>query len=199
LMTFEELRDALREPSTRGIVVFQGDEPIAVIVTEDYLEGRVLLVAYLVVSAVARGAGIGARLLREGTRPPESTRPLVLAEIEDPRCFAASDAGDPAARIRFYDRVGARLLPLPYVQPSLRPGSPRVDGLLLISVGATEPDVDGHVIAAFLDEYYGLCEGHEVLRTDPSYLALRTAALGNEEGRLPLLPLTDLDAARASP
>lgn len=198
LVTFEELRGARRGPVTRGIVVFHGDEPIAVIVTEDCLEGQVLLVAYLVVAAAARGAGIGARLLAEGTRSPALT-PLVLAEVEDPRYFAASDAGHPVARIRFYDRVGSRLLPLPYVQPSLRPGLPRVDGLLLIAINAPGTDVDGHVIAAFLDEYYGLCEGHEAVRADPSYLALRTAALGDAQGRLPLLPLSALDAARPSP
>ncbi|MGH3852009.1 MAG: GNAT family N-acetyltransferase [Pseudonocardiaceae bacterium] len=197
LVTFEELRGARRGPATRGIVVFHGDKPIAVIVTEDYLEGQVLLVAYLVVAAAARGAGIGARLLAEGRSP--ALTPLVLAEIEDPRYFTASDAGDPAARIRFYDRVGSRLLPLSYAQPSLRPGSPRVDGLLLIAINAPGTDVDGHVIAAFLDEYYHLCEGHEAVRTDPSYLALRTAALGDEQGRLPLLPLSALDAARPSP
>lgn len=154
-----------------------------------------LLVAYLVVAATARSGGIGARLLSRAA-PRRAPAPLVLAEIEDPRCFAPGDAGDPVARVRFYDRAGSRLLPLPYVQPSLRPGSPRVDGLLLIAIGAPGPDVDGSLVAAFLDEYYGVCEGEQVTRTDPAYLALRTAALGDEQGRLPLLPLSALDAAR---
>ncbi|MGH3897029.1 MAG: hypothetical protein ACRDTA_02010 [Pseudonocardiaceae bacterium] len=198
LMAYEELRDARLEPSTRGTILFDVDEPVAGIVTEDYLGARVLLVAYLVVAATARSGGIGARLL-SGTAPRRAPAPLVLAEIEDPRCFAATDAGDPVARIRFYDRVGSHLLPLPYVQPSLRPGSPRVDGLLLIAIGAPGPDVDGSLVAAFLDEYYGMCEGEQVARTDPAYLALRTAALGDGQGRLPLLPLSALEAARPRP
>lgn len=198
LMTYEELRNARLEPTTRGTILFDVDEPVAGIVTEDYLGGRVLLVAYLVVAAPARSGGIGARLLSRAAlrRAPA---PLVLAEIEDPRCFAQGDAGDPVARVRFYDRVGGRLLPLPYFQPSLRPGSPRVDGLLLIAIGAPGPDVDGSLVAAFLDEYYGMCEGEQVARTDPAYLTLRTAALGDGQGRLPLLPLSALEAARPSP
>ncbi|MGH3852179.1 MAG: GNAT family N-acetyltransferase [Pseudonocardiaceae bacterium] len=198
LVTYEALRDARLQATTRGTILFDGADPVAGIVTEDYLGGRVLLVAYLVVAATARGGGIGARLLSEVTQR-RATTPLVLAEIEDPRCFAASDAGDPVARVRFYDRVGSRLLPLPYVQPSLRPGSPRVDGLLLITIGASGPDVDGALVAAFLDEYYGLHEREEVVRTDPAYLALRAAALGDEHSRLPLLPLSAFEAARPHP
>jgi GNAT superfamily N-acetyltransferase len=198
LMTFEELRDARQDPATRGVILLDGDEPVAGVVTEDHLDGRVLLLAYLVVAAAARSGGLGARLLDE-VIGSAAHAPLVLAEIEDPRYFAASDAGDPVKRVRFYDRVGSRLLPIPYVQPSLRPGSPRVDGLLLIAIQAPGPDVDGRLVGDFLDEYYGGCEGDEVVAKDPAYRALRSAALGGESGRLPLLPLSDLDAARPAP
>lgn len=198
LMTYEDLRDARLETTTKGTILFDIDDPVAGIITEDYLGGRVVLVAYLVVAATARNGGIGARLLRR-TVTCQAPASLVLAEIEDPRCFAASDAGDPAARLRFYDRAGSHLLPLPYAQPSLRPGCSRVDGLLLIAVSAPGPDVEGALVAAFLDEYYGLCEGTTVVRTDPAYLALHAAALGDKQGRLPLLPLSALDAARPDP
>ncbi|MGH3831328.1 MAG: hypothetical protein ACRDRS_12930 [Pseudonocardiaceae bacterium] len=198
LITFEQLRHARLQATTRGTILFDGADPVAGIVTEDYLRGRVLLVTYLVVAATARGGGIGARLLSEVTQRRAPT-PLILAEIEDPRCFAASDAGDPVARVRFYDRIGSRLLPLPYAQPSLRPGSPRVDEMLLITIGAPGPDIDGALVTAFLDEYYSLCEGEDVVRTDPAYLAMRAAALGDEHSRLPLLPLSALEAARPHP
>jgi len=198
LMTYEGLREARLEATRGGTILFDADDPVAGIITEDYLGGRVVLVAYLVVAATARNGGIGAWLL-SGTVARRAPTSLVLAEIEDPRWFAVSDAGDPVARLRFYDRVGSRLLPLPYAQPSLRPGCSRVDGLLLIAISAPGPDVDGALVAAFLDEYYGSCEGEEVVRTDPAYLALRAAALGDERGRLPLLPLSALDAARSDP
>ena len=198
LMTYEELRDARLETTTRGTILLDVDDPVAGIITEDYLEGRVILVAYLIVAPTARNGGIGARLLSE-TVASQAQAPLVLAEVEDPRYFAASDAADPVARLRFYDRAGSRLLPLPYAQPALRPGCPRVDGLLLITISAPEPDIDGALVAAFLDEYYSSCEGEEIVRTDPAYLALRATALGDEQGRLPLLPLSALEAASPDP
>lgn len=198
LMTYEELCDARLEPTTTGTILFDVDDPVAGIITEDYLEGRVVLVAYLIVAATARNGGIGARLLSE-TVASQAHAPLMLAEVEDPRYFATSDAADPVARLRFYDRAGSRLLPLRYAQPALRPGCSRVDGLLLITIGAPGPDVDGALVAAFLDEYYSSCEGDEIVRTDPAYLALRAAALGDEQGRLPLLPLSALEAARPDP
>src|SRR4051794_1316547 len=144
LMTLEELSAARRDPSTGGLLVLDGDRPLAGMVTEDYVDGAVRLLGYLVVAAHARGRGLGGALLGE-LRPAE-VGGLVVAEIEDPRIHAVSDAADPVARIRFYDRSGGRLLPLPYVQPSLRDGSPRVEGLLLITLGAAGDDVEGSVI-----------------------------------------------------
>jgi hypothetical protein len=74
-----------------------------------------------------------------------------------------------------------------------------VDGLLLITLGTADENVDGTLIAAFLDEYYMLCEGPHAFRGDPAYLALRSAATDRPGGRLPLHPLTELTAARPTP
>jgi GNAT superfamily N-acetyltransferase len=198
-MTYDELDEARRGGGTRGTLLLHGAEPVAGMVTEDYLDGRVVLLGYLVVAATARNAGLGARLLAEVVEAPAGgAPPLVLAEIDDPRFHPSNDMGDPVARVRFYDRAGARLLPLPYAQPSLRPGSPRVDNLLLIALGTTEPWVDGPTVAAFLTEYYEGCEGEDAVRADPAFLALRDAVLGRD-GHLPLHPLSDLGAARPGP
>lgn len=198
LMTYEELRDALDDGGTRGLVVLEDESPVAGLVTEDYLDGRVVLLAYVVVAAGLRGRGVGADLIGRATgREPR----LVLAEIEDPRFHRADEhMGDPVARLRFYDRLGSRLLPLPYTQPSLRPGSPRVENLLLITIPSAVPtadEVDGGLVADFLEEYYLACEGPGVVAADEDYLAVRRAA--GAPGPLPLRPLTDLDSARPAP
>jgi hypothetical protein len=73
LMTYEELRDARLTATTRGTILLDVDNPVADIVTEDYLEGRVLLVAYLVVAATVRNGGIGRDCsagLRRAARQP---------------------------------------------------------------------------------------------------------------------------------
>lgn len=221
LISFKELRRQLQShhqsPATRvdherwwkwetrtstttldGTILFDDDTPVAGILTEGFLGGRVLLVTHLVVASTARRAGIGTRLLKKAVRG-RTPAPLVLAEIEDPRYFAVNRTGDPAARLRFYERAGSRLLPLPYVQPSLKPGSPRVGGLLLISIDTTKSDLEGTLVAEFLEAYYSLCEGKKVVNEDPMYLSLHAAALGDERGRLPLLPLTALRTVRADP
>src|SRR5690606_22793856 len=63
--------------------------------------------------------------------------------------------GDPAARVRFYARRGARVLDLPYVQAPIRAGAEPVPGRLLLVLHA-EPGVlreggaagDGPLLAA---------------------------------------------------
>jgi GNAT superfamily N-acetyltransferase len=199
-MTYEELIAARKSTGTNGTLLLDGDVPVAGMVTEDYLDGRVVLLAYLVVAAPARNGGLGSQLVSrpfapEGAREP----PVVLAEIEDPRFHPSNSFGDPVARVRFYDRAGAQLLPLPYCQPSLRPGSPRVDNMLLIAIGAPEPHLEGTLVADFLEEYYVACEGEETVHSDPAFIALRDKARGDEHGRVPLHPLAALDAVRPDP
>jgi GNAT superfamily N-acetyltransferase len=192
LMTYEELRRARQEGSTSGTLLLGHDGPVGGIVTELYLDGRVLLVAYLVVASAMRSRGLGSELLATVAAPG----PLVLAEIDDPRRHPVGPYGDPYRRVRFYEREGWRLLPLSYTQPSLRPGSPRVGGLLLITSWATDADVDGVLVAEFLEEYFSVCEDATTLADDPEYQSLRRAASGAGNGRLTLHPLSDLDAAR---
>ncbi|WP_404386492.1 GNAT family N-acetyltransferase [Knoellia locipacati] len=195
LMTWDELDEALASRGTEGLLLLDDGEPVAGLVTEDYLDASLLLLAYVVVSSGHRGQGLGSRLIRRavGHEPR-----LVLAEIEDPRFHEAHEhGGDPSARVRFYDRLGSHLLAIPYTQPSLRPGSPRVDDLLLITIPSAAPpaEVDGGLLRAFLDEYYGACEGEDVVVGDPSYRALR----GSVPDRLPLSRLDELDLARPGP
>ena len=195
LMTWDELDAALDAPGTHGWLVREDGQPVAGLVTEDYVDAALLLVAYVVVSARHRGQGVGSALLRRALGHEE--RP-VLGEIEDPRFHVADDLrGDPAARVRFYERLGGRLLPIPYAQPSLRPGSPRVDNLLLITMpsAGTDTELDGGLVRAFLDEYYDVCEGPDVVANDPAYRSLRD----HVPDVVPLVGLSELHLARPGP
>ncbi len=195
LMTYDELESAVEAGDVTGLVLAEDDVPLAGVITEDFLDGRVTLLAYLVVSAGHRSRGLGSRLLDRACAPATA---LVLAEIEDPRFHAADElTGDPAARLRFYQRYGSMLLPIPYAQPSLRPGMPRVEDMLLITIPSAidpAPDLDGTLVAAFLEEYFHTCEGVDV-DSEPNYLSMRAAALG-PAGSLALVTLDDLEAAR---
>jgi predicted N-acetyltransferase YhbS len=201
LLTYDELSAARSAETTGGMVLVASGRPVAGVITESYAAGRVLLVAYLVVAADLRGSQLGSRLLDEVRAEAARAYPpaVVLAEVEDPRYYAVSGGIDPAARLRFYARQGARLLPVDYVQPSLRPGSPRAENLLLIAL-TDEESVDATMLTQFLDEYFEACEGPDWLTAGENSFRQAREGLARLEGRaLPLAPLGDLSVVRPAP
>jgi GNAT superfamily N-acetyltransferase len=127
-----------------------------------------LLLEYLAVRPGFRGTGVGSVILAavverwlDGTAP-------AFVELDDPRHTAPDPGhGDPAARLRFYDTVGVRLLAIPYFQPRLRAELPRAYHMLLGVLppkGAHMPaDMPADRVRAFLREYFEACEGRGAL------------------------------------
>jgi hypothetical protein len=113
---------------------------------------------------------------------------LALAEVEDPAHHNGSAAtGDPRARVRFYQRRGARALDIPYFQAALRTGAARVpDLLLMVLAGAdqfagTRPDtIDPIVIRTYLEIYQRQCEGQ--IGIDPQAMQLWDAIDAQPDG-----------------
>ena len=77
---------------------------------------------------------------------------------------------DAARRLHFYERFGARVLDVPFVQPALANGRARIPGFLLIALHvdpAVVVHVDGESVRAdlvsrFVRRYYEEAEGaHE--------------------------------------
>lgn len=178
LVTLDEVRATFTGPDAQpSDVVLADGRPVGVMLGTWYAGRRALLLTYLALDPSARGLGLGGRLVREVLPRWVAASPgaLVVAEVDDPRAWAAdATQGDPVARLRFYGRHGARLVPLPYVQPSLRPGAPRVDGMLLLRLDAT-PGLTGDVLATFLADYYVDAEG-PAAPADPQVAALLAAA-----------------------
>ncbi len=132
-------------------------------------ELRIMLLSWLAVRPGFRGAGIGGPLLGAAMRAWQAAYEpcLILAEVEDPAGHTGDELhGDPAARLRFYQRLGARPLDLPYFQASLGPGLHRVPDVLLMVLrghpkfsGEDSGTIDGAVLRAFLEKYQRECEG----------------------------------------
>jgi hypothetical protein len=165
LLTRDELRAAYGQGATApSAVILRDHTPVAVMLAEWYQARRVMLLAYLAVATEERGSRLGAFLLTE-ILPTWGVAgsPLILAEVDDPGIWRGSAlSGDPEARLRFYARHGATLVPLPYFQPSLRSGSDRVHGMLLLRLDRDATHATD-TLRRFLTEYFIACEGPRVV------------------------------------
>ncbi|MFF1838538.1 GNAT family N-acetyltransferase [Streptomyces sp. NPDC058231] len=196
LVSCDELRGGLL--AGLGVLTAVMDDrgrPLAAAVGEWDPGSRVLLLAYIAVRRERRSEGLGGLLMGEigGAWQQRYHPEMTLAEIEHPSAHRTdADRGDVLARLRFYERHGARALDLPYFQPSLRPGAERVHGMLLIALAplpgnGTDGSVDSGPVRAFLTEYFLGCEG--AVGTDPASQRLWQAV--DRAGGIPLLPLSD--------
>ncbi|MDG4827853.1 GNAT family N-acetyltransferase [Solwaraspora sp. WMMD1047] len=190
LEDLDGLADRVAANSTYAAVALHEDAPIGMVVADTFDEAPVLLLSYLAVRPGIRGGGVGAALLRHllPSWRDRSDSEIVVAEIEDPRAHRPTEFGDPAARVRFYQRQGYRLLPVPFVQPRVAADQDRVRGMLLV----VAPDeragelVPARLLHAFLTEYFDSAEG--VRADDDPELAALLAIVERGGRQLTLLP-----------
>src|SRR5437588_6676324 len=128
---------------------------------ERYPESRCALLSYIAVDPHARGKGIARKLFSKARGSAERAardegHPLgaVFAEIHDPH-RVTDDVIDASDRVRIMAKLGARLVPIRYVQPALGKHGERSDRHMLIAFPMDgEHSLDGSVICGFLREYY---------------------------------------------
>ena len=170
-------------------VLLRDDEPVGVYLCSAYVDGQVVLLSHLAVSAEARGGGIGSLLMEHLTGELGRTWPgaVLLGEADDPRAWPGTAAtGDPVARLMFYARHGAELLPLAWMQPRLQPDAERVRGMFLFRLDRGRDSADG-LLPRFVAEYVTQAEGTEALE-DPEVQGLlaSTAAVDIDHDLLPM-------------
>jgi GNAT superfamily N-acetyltransferase len=202
LEPLDVIRDQIIDGSVLQMLVALDEShvPVGVITADWYSRGGVALIGYLAIREDLRGQGLGTTITRQATErwAAELQPALSVAEVEDPRYFQASSFGDPNARLRLYERLGGRIIGLPYFQPRLTPESNRVYHLMLMAftVGASpaaeisSAQVPTDPLVKFLEDYFGVTEGAEAL-TDPEFLALKAAY--QREPTAALLRATELD------
>ncbi|WP_175008298.1 GNAT family N-acetyltransferase [Cellulosimicrobium sp. TH-20] len=183
LVDEQELLDAHASGRLRSLGVVEEGRVVAGVVGEWFADARVLLVLYLAIAPGRRGGGVGGRLVTAALEDWRTLDPLVVVgEVEHPAHHAGSEAyGDPVARLRFYARLGARVLALPYFQPGDGPGGERVPALLLVSFPlgphTAGDDVPAAPLRAFLAE--NLRESEGTLADDAAARRLLDAAGGD--------------------
>jgi GNAT superfamily N-acetyltransferase len=118
------------------------------IVFERYPESNCGLLTYMVVAPHARGRGLGKRLVDDALAVLAGTR-AVFGEINDPERQTREPVEQARQRLARFERWGAKLVDVDYVQPALGPGLKRDTTLRLIAWG----DPDAQTVGEFLDEF----------------------------------------------
>ena len=112
------------------------------------------LISYLAVRPGLRGGGRGGVLLAH-VQARADERPL-FGEVEHPAYHHADPVlGDPMARVRLYERLGIKVVEVPFFVPRLRPSSRRVGGMMLVVAGRHRSAgfIEADVVRAFLLAY----------------------------------------------
>lgn len=104
------------------------------------------LLTYLVVAPHARGRGVG-RLLVEDALAVLHDAPAVYGEVNDPATQQREPALVAARRLAMFERWGAQLVDLPYVQPPLAAGLAPDPTLRLIAWGDRSPALAARFVA----------------------------------------------------
>jgi GNAT superfamily N-acetyltransferase len=193
LCTLEEFRSTVDDQHL-SLIALDGGRVVGGLVGEWDATRRVMLLVWLATRPGVRGGGVGGKLLDTALDAwrRDFAPCLVLAEVEDPARHAGNElTGDPAARLRFYQRRGARALDMPYFQASMGEGLPRVPGLLLMVlhaddqfIGARPDTIDPGVIRSYVESYLLRSEGR--VGTDEQTSEVWRALDGYPEG-VPLI------------
>ena len=140
------------------------------IAVERYPRSNCGLLTYVVVAPHARGKGLGRALIDDARALFDVA--AVFGEVNDPRTQTREPREVAEARLARFVRWGARVVDVRYVQPSLGPGLPRDETLLLIAFDDRD-GLDGAIVRAFVEELYAVTEGTSPVFDIPPIVPLR--------------------------
>jgi GNAT superfamily N-acetyltransferase len=125
---------------------------------ELYPTSRCGFLTYMVVAPAARRHGLGRELLETATAALYASRAIaVFGEVNDP--CVHGEAARP--RLDRFERWGARVLDVGYVQPRLGEGLERDRGLCLIALPRPNgglPDLAAATVRGFVSELFAVTE-----------------------------------------
>ena len=170
---FSELQDAAGGGEEIALVGLEAGRAAGLAFLSRLDSAGCLFVEYFAVASDLRGGGRGQALWRavsEELSAAEGPRPIVL-EVEDPAepQIDELEAAQRARRVRFWEHVGARMLPVDgYVVPNV--GATGTEPLRLMWIparpGEPAPTADDllELILALYETGYGLDGDHDLVR-----------------------------------
>lgn len=173
LRPFEQIRDELVVPNgkrlARLIVALDGDEVPGISIFALFPEASLGYLWYICVDPNTRGSGVGGRLYRESLeilRRDADGLGLpfkgMIFEVERLTTEAHPVYGDPFRRIRFYQRLGARLIEgYDYHQPPIPPHGPVPLQLMFHPHGLAGAQCTSPELAGVVSDFLRLAQGVE--------------------------------------
>lgn len=182
--------ERLRETARREIHGF--------IVLEFFRLSGCGLLTYMAVHRQARREGVGRLLLARAIRTLETDAaahgvPLraVFGEVNDPtRVQEGADSMNGDERLEALERMGARRVPIHYVQPQLRPGQGRSGSLFFVAFPVDSRPLrvlPADLLRAFLGEFYRAL-GVASPEGDPDFRASIESIRDEQIALIPLRP-----------
>lgn len=153
------------------------------LIAEYYPSCGSILLTYIVVSENSRGKGIARKLMQQGVlheiakiifRETGEAIRAVFFESNNP-LKTSHDSFDPTTRLSIFKRMGAKLIDIPYVQPSLGAGKDRVDNLFLFTFPLGNQDfIKTDIVLSFLTSFYKEL-GVANPESDPDFICMKKA------------------------
>ena len=171
LRPFERIREELVSPNgdrlTRLIAAVDGDGVPGISIFALFPEASLGYLWYLCVDPNTRGSGIGGRLYRESldllSRDANDLGKGLkgmIFEVERLTTEAHAVYGDPFRRVRFYQRLGARLIKgYDYHQPAIPPHGPVPLQLMFHPLGLAGDACTSSALAGIVSDFLRLAQG----------------------------------------
>jgi GNAT superfamily N-acetyltransferase len=151
--------------SPKTILFFdQPNDPSGGIIADIYSEIGVVHLIYIAVSKEKRGKGIASMLIKE--RLPKAIEQIQELFHFDAKALlfesnipwrTTQDSIDPYKRLRLFEYLGAKAIPINYIQPALSETKKEVENLFLLSFpiqGSAHQTLDTSLLLNFLDAFF---------------------------------------------
>lgn len=170
---------------------------------------------YIFVEREARGRGLLRQLLTAVRRmsqlvvdlPTEVARPTIFIEQNDPLRLTENEflldtrysGTDQIDRLAIWDRLEARIVDFPYVQPPLSPGQQPDDRLIYAAIDHPDPTIDAGLLHDHLESFFAISVLKGAAEPPGGVAATQLGVLAARVEPVPLLRIgAALPALRAS-
>lgn len=160
---------------------------------------------YVYVERAARGRGLLRQLLAGVRRlalmatglPADAPGPTIFIEQNDPLRLTEADfrldtghsGTDQVDRLAIWNRMGARIVDFPYVQPALSPGQQPDDRLVYAAIDHPGEAIDPHLLHDHLESFFAISVLKGMTEAPGGTAAAQLALLAKRDTPLALLPI----------